>query len=52
MDRVSKPGLLFRIHLGPLQKDKPLTIPIERFVSMLRFEHKGKLDGLGFKLSL
>ena len=41
-----------RIPLGPLNKNKPLTIPVERFVSMLRFEHKGKLDGLGFELSL
>lgn len=44
--------MLVRIPLGPQQKNKPLTIPVERFVSMLRFEHKGKLDGLGLELSL
>ena len=41
-----------QIPLGPLAKNEPLTIPVERFVSMLRFEHKGKLDGLGLELSL
>ena len=45
-------GLLVRIHLGPLAKDKPLTIPVEWFVSMLRFDSKVKLDELGFELSL
>ena len=41
-----------RIPLGPQIKHEPLSIPVERFVSMLRFEHKGKLDGLGIELSL
>jgi len=29
------------------KKNKPLTIPIERFMSVMRFEHKGKLVDLG-----
>ncbi len=41
-----------RIPLGPLAKHEPLTIPVERFVSMLRFDSKGKLDELGLELSL
>jgi len=41
-----------QIHVGPLAKNKPLTIPVERFVSMLRFKQKGKLEGLGLELSL
>ena len=35
-----------RIPLGPQEKSEPLTIPVERFVSMLRFENKGKLEEL------
>ena len=41
-----------RIPLGPQGNNKPLTISVERFVSMLRFEHKGKLGGLGLEFSL
>ena len=32
-----------RIPLGPQEKSEPLTIPVERFVFMLRLENKGKL---------
>ena len=35
-----------RIPLGPLAKDGPLIISVERFVFMLRFENKGKLGEL------
>jgi hypothetical protein len=45
-------GPLVRIPLGPLIKNEPLTVPVERFVSMLRFDSKGKLDDLGLELSL
>ena len=41
-----------QIPLGPLAKNEPLTIPVERFVCMLRFDSKGKLDELGLELSL
>ena len=41
-----------RIPQGPQAKDEPLTIPVERFVSMLRFDSKEKLDDLGLELSL
>ena len=41
-----KQMLLVRIPLGPLAKDEPLTIPVERFLYMLRFNSKGKLDEL------
>ena len=34
---------MVRIHLGPQEKSEPLTIPVERFVSMLRFDSKGKM---------
>jgi len=37
--------------VGPQLENKPLTIPAERFVSMLRFDSKGKLDDLGLELS-
>jgi hypothetical protein len=40
-----------RIPLGPQEKNEPLTIPMERFVSMLRFDSKGKLDDLGLEFS-
>jgi hypothetical protein len=29
---------------------KPLDIPIERFLSFLRFDQKGKLDQLGLEI--
>ena len=44
--------MLVQIPLDPLENNKPLTIPVERFVSMLRFDSKGKLDDLGLELSL
>jgi len=43
---------MVRISVGPLAKDEPLTIPVERFVSTLRFDSKRKLDKLGLELSL
>jgi len=38
--------VLVRILLSPQQNNKPLTIPVERFMSMLRFDSKGKLGDL------
>jgi len=38
--------------VGASDPKKPLTDDVERFLSMLRFEHKGKLDGLGIEPSL
>ena len=40
-----------RIPLGPQLKNKPLSIPVGRFVSMLQFEYKEKLGGLDVELS-
>jgi len=33
-----------------LRTQEPFEMPIERFLSMLRFENKGKLDDLGIKI--
>ena len=48
---VSNLGVRIRIPLGPQEKNEPLTIPVERFVSMVRFDSKGKLDDLGLEFS-
>jgi hypothetical protein len=41
-----------RIPLGPLAKDEPLTIPVERFVCMSRYDSKGKFEDWELELSL
>jgi len=38
----------FSTHLGTTKE--PLDMPVERFLSMCRFETKGKLDDLGLEL--
>jgi len=41
-----------QIHGGASDSKKPPTDNVERFLSMLRFDSKGKLDELGLELSL
>ena len=40
------------IRYGSSALNEPLDIPVEQFLSMLRFESKGKLEGLGVKFDL
>jgi len=39
-----------RVLPGSPASKGPLSIPVERFLSMLRFENKGKLDDLGLEI--
>ena len=41
---------LVRVRYGSLVLNQPLDISIEQFLSMLRFENKGKLDDLGIEI--
>ena len=39
-----------RIRYGSFVPKEPLDIPVEQFISMLRFESKGKLDDFGLEI--
>jgi hypothetical protein len=41
---------LVRVPLGSSDQKEPFDMPVERFLSMLRFENKGKLDDLGLEI--
>jgi len=41
-----------RISVGASNSKKPPTDNVERFLSLLRFDSKGKLDQLGINLSV
>ena len=40
-------NLWVRVRLGSSISEGPLDMPVERFISMLRFENKVKLEDLG-----
>ena len=46
-ERLSSIASPFSTHL---RTKEPLDIPVEHFLSMLRFESKGKLEDLGFEI--
>ncbi|MFC2054785.1 hypothetical protein ACFLV7_10920 [Chloroflexota bacterium] len=38
------------VRYGSSDPKEPLDIPVEQFLSMIRFESKGKLDDLGLEI--
>ena len=43
-------GDSIRVLFRPQIENEPLDIPVEWFLSMLRFEQRGKLDQLGIEI--
>jgi hypothetical protein len=39
-----------QVRQGSSAQKEPLSIPVERFFSMLRFENRRKLDDLGIEI--
>jgi hypothetical protein len=44
--------LKVRVLHGSQAPNEPLSIPVERLLASLRFENRGKLDGLGLDIEL
>lgn len=45
-------GNMVRVLPGSSVSKEPFDMPVERFLSMLRFENKGKLDELGYEIDI
>ncbi len=43
-------NLWVRVRVGSPESEEPLDMPVERLISMLRFENKGKLEDLGLEI--